>query len=400
MESVPDGSVSWIQRRVVKVEKQLIRDVFRVIGFADGIGVFYLSTDLGILTVDLKSGGVKNIYSIRGFSIVPYMSFYTPDQARAITLPSTMAPSSENVEAAQDEHYDLMQPHSSGQVGNEEGGRWEEVGNGEKVGNNRRRKLPKSFSTLGPKHLRVGTLSALQTAYAAPSGSDLDLAWKMLHVARVIFEKCPGSSRDKVKILAALAKVSVQRDDTDNSFITCFKALAILANLVEPYYRHIMNFSRSIHTCLTFKFPKSGDAKAISLWKSCIQNLKRATEALLADKGDEASATAVGLEESSLAKDIQLVTNILLSALEKKLEGQEQAISTPLSEASSSQFSGSSNTMSMAETNRTTLGRSIKRTNVEPIYDEPSPKKFAGVSGQHVQPGATPVSPPEGLKRS
>jgi hypothetical protein len=38
--------------------------------------------------------------------------------------------------------------------------------------------------------------------------------------------------------------------------------------------------------------------------------------ALLADNGDYASAaTEVGLEESSLAKDIQCVTNILLSAL-------------------------------------------------------------------------------------
>jgi hypothetical protein len=53
------------------------------------------------------------------------------------------------------------------------------------------------------------------------------------------------------------------------------------------------------------------------LWKSRIQNLKKANEALLAHKGDDASATEICLEESSLAKDIQFVTNILLSALEK-----------------------------------------------------------------------------------
>ena len=61
---------------------------------------------------------------------------------------------------------------------------------------------------------------------------------------------------------------------------------------------------------------------------------------MLADKGDDASATEVGLEESSLAmviyilsltcfffvleessqaRDIHFVTNILLSALEKKV---------------------------------------------------------------------------------
>jgi hypothetical protein len=41
--------------------------------------------------------------------------------------------------------------------------------------------------------------------------------------------------------------------------------------------------------------------------------------ALLADNGDDASATEVGLEDSSLAKDIQCVTNIFLSALEEKV---------------------------------------------------------------------------------
>jgi hypothetical protein len=39
----------------------------------------------------------------------------------------------------------------------------------------------------------------------------------------------------------------------------------------------------------------------------------------LADNGDDASATEVGLEGSSLAKDIQFFTNILLTALEEKV---------------------------------------------------------------------------------
>ena len=42
------------------------------------------------------------------------------------------------------------------------------------------------------------------------------MAWKMLHVARVILEKeyspekSPGSTRAEVKVFAALAKVSMQ----------------------------------------------------------------------------------------------------------------------------------------------------------------------------------------------
>jgi hypothetical protein len=68
----------------------------------------------------------------------PILVFFS-DQARAITLPSTMASSSENAEAAQDENYDPLRTHSSGQVSSEEGKceegvGWEEVGDGEKEG--------------------------------------------------------------------------------------------------------------------------------------------------------------------------------------------------------------------------------------------------------------------------
>ncbi|KAK1681062.1 hypothetical protein QYE76_041910 [Lolium multiflorum] len=81
---------------------------------------------------------------------------------------------------------------------------------------------------------------------------------------------------------------------------------------------------RNIQICFPFEFPKSGDAKAISLFRSRIQNLERTNVAFLADNGDDASVTEVGLEGSSLAKDIQFFTNILLSVLEEKLEDLEQ----------------------------------------------------------------------------
>ena len=41
--------------------------------------------------------------------------------------------------------------------------------------------------------------------------SDLDLAWKMLDVARAIAEKHPGDTMDKVDILSALAEVALER---------------------------------------------------------------------------------------------------------------------------------------------------------------------------------------------
>ncbi|XP_047086212.1 uncharacterized protein LOC124697712 [Lolium rigidum] len=389
MDTVPDGSVAWTPGRVIKLGVSFSSDPINVAGFADGFGVFYLRTYSGIFTVDLKSGGVKKILPVRSFSAIPYMSFYTPDQARAITLPSTMASSSENAEAAQDENYDPLRTHSSGQVSSEagkceEGVGWEEVGDGEKEGDEKQGgqhevEIAQGFFNEGSKVLEDGDfdyavcclrcsleirvnyhgklspkcrdtyyrygLALLRKAQTWSASNedpvegttweydfDLNLSWKMLHFARVILEKSPDSTREKVKIFAALAEVSIQREDIEYSFIACFKSLTILAYLVEPYYHHIINLN--IHKCIGFEFPKSGDAKGISLWKSRIQNLKKANEALLAHKGDDASATEICLEESSLAKDIQFVTNILLSALEK--------------------FSGSSNTMSTAETIGTT----------------------------------------------
>lgn len=41
--------------------------------------------------------------------------------------------------------------------------------------------------------------------------SDLDLSWKMLDIARVIVEKSPDSTLQKVKIFSVLGEVSLER---------------------------------------------------------------------------------------------------------------------------------------------------------------------------------------------
>lgn len=48
-------------------------------------------------------------------------------------------------------------------------------------------------------------------AEADEDESDLDLAWKMLDVARAISEKQSGDSMEKVDILSTLAEVSLER---------------------------------------------------------------------------------------------------------------------------------------------------------------------------------------------
>lgn len=48
-------------------------------------------------------------------------------------------------------------------------------------------------------------------AEADEDESDLDLAWKMLDVARAIVEKHPDDTMEKVDILSALAEVALER---------------------------------------------------------------------------------------------------------------------------------------------------------------------------------------------
>lgn len=51
--------------------------------------------------------------------------------------------------------------------------------------------------------------------------SDLDLAWKMLDVARAIVEKDSADTMEKVDILSALAEVALERGTLALYFLWC-----------------------------------------------------------------------------------------------------------------------------------------------------------------------------------
>jgi nuclear autoantigenic sperm protein len=163
--------------------------------------------------------------------------------------------------------------------------------------------------------------------------SDLDLSWKMLDIARVIVEKSPDSTLQKVKIFSVLGEVSLEREDVDTSLSDYFKALTILEQMAEPDHRRIVELNFRI--CLVYELAcKTEDAipycaKAISLCKSRIERLKNSKDVLLAGKDDNASA-AEGVLEKAQEDEIESLTGIL-GDLEKKLEDLEQAMSTPRS---------------------------------------------------------------------
>uniref|UniRef100_A0ACD5XAP9 Uncharacterized protein n=1 Tax=Avena sativa TaxID=4498 RepID=A0ACD5XAP9_AVESA len=95
--------------------------------------------------------------------------------------------------------------------------------------------------------------------------SDLDLAWKMLDIARAIVVKSPEKTMAKVNISYALAEVSMKRGDRYTAISYYMGALAILEHFCRPDDRRVVQ--RNIHIC----------AKAISACQSLIQNLENAS---------------------------------------------------------------------------------------------------------------------------
>jgi hypothetical protein len=81
MEAGPNGAKGWARRRVIELRPLLPpRALFlmSVVGFAEGVGAIFLSTQDGVYTIELSSGQSKSLHSKPIFGkVMPYMSFYT-----------------------------------------------------------------------------------------------------------------------------------------------------------------------------------------------------------------------------------------------------------------------------------------------------------------------------------
>ena len=87
------GAAKWVQSMVIDLEKAMPManpregDGAYVVGFTEGVGVIFVRTDAGLFTLELKSGLVKKVDEFGVyFSVLPYMSFYTPDRGRLSSL--------------------------------------------------------------------------------------------------------------------------------------------------------------------------------------------------------------------------------------------------------------------------------------------------------------------------
>ncbi|KAI6695319.1 hypothetical protein NL676_023029 [Syzygium grande] len=182
-------------------------------------------------------------------------------------------------------------------------------------------------------------------AEADEDESDLDLAWKMLDIARAILEKYSVETVEKVDILSALAEVALEREDIETSLSDYQKALSILEKLVEPDSRQIAEINFRICLCLEIG-SKPGEAipycqKAISICKSRVQRLmdevKVSSESALSavcssDGGVNPSSSDSPSDKASADKEAEIKTlNGLSSELEKKLEDLQQLAANPTS---------------------------------------------------------------------
>ncbi|KAK3126294.1 hypothetical protein QOZ80_7AG0554430 [Eleusine coracana subsp. coracana] len=89
-----DGAGEWVQSRVIELKGMIPvanpDDAAVVVGSAEGVGVIFVSTDAGLFSFELKSGRVRKVDEREVyFSILPYMSFYTPGHGTLSSLTRT-----------------------------------------------------------------------------------------------------------------------------------------------------------------------------------------------------------------------------------------------------------------------------------------------------------------------
>ncbi|GMI67271.1 NUCLEAR AUTOANTIGENIC SPERM PROTEIN [Hibiscus trionum] len=177
--------------------------------------------------------------------------------------------------------------------------------------------------------------------------SDLDLAWKMLDVARAIAEKQQlGDTMEKVDILSTLAEVALEREDIESSLGDYQKALSILQRLVEPDHRQIAELNFRICLCLEIG-SKPQEAvpycqKAISVCKTRLERLRNevnessgsASSAAASELDDGIQQSSNGSQNVKSVKDKEAEIETLAGLaedLEKKLEDLQQLASSPKS---------------------------------------------------------------------
>ncbi|KAK1614140.1 hypothetical protein QYE76_019657 [Lolium multiflorum] len=81
-----EEAAEWVQYRAIELDKTILPVSVdnssgkpSVVGFAEGVGVIFVSSGVGLFTIKLSSGQVNKVDGPgEYFSVLPYMSFYLP----------------------------------------------------------------------------------------------------------------------------------------------------------------------------------------------------------------------------------------------------------------------------------------------------------------------------------
>lgn len=210
--------------------------------------------------------------------------------------------------------------------------------------NNRESEVVNGEATSGKNDQEDGGDSdAEDLAEGDEDESDLDLAWKMLDIARAIVEKQSVNTMEQVDILSTLGDVALEREDFETSLSDYQKALSILEQLVEPDDRKIADLNFRICLCLEVgSRPEEAVAYCEKATSVCKARLHRLTNEVKSFSDLTSSASEIKRDEQTYPgsesnnsivdkqAEIETLTG-LSSELEKKLDDLQQLISNPKS---------------------------------------------------------------------
>ncbi|KAL6647775.1 hypothetical protein ACP70R_015212 [Stipagrostis hirtigluma subsp. patula] len=79
-----EGTPAWVQYRVIELNTLFpalaLSHAADLVGFAEGISVLFVRTDIGVFTMELKSGRVRKVSdNLVCHNAFPFMRFYTPE---------------------------------------------------------------------------------------------------------------------------------------------------------------------------------------------------------------------------------------------------------------------------------------------------------------------------------
>eukprot|EP00899_Mesostigma_viride_P028988 jgi/Mesvir1/9274/Mv03135-RA.1 len=164
-----------------------------------------------------------------------------------------------------------------------------------------------------------------------PEGSDMELAWDMLEVARKIYSKQPARTLEEGDTLSKLAEVSMEREDWARSIEDCEASLAIYRQLLPPIDRRIAD----VLFRMTLALENDKDVRAVqtcsetvAVFEMRLTHMRNVlagnTEGNSATTRPDGSSAMGEVTREQAEREVTDLTEILADLREKEAELREQ----------------------------------------------------------------------------